>query len=229
MSPGPETPCTGSRQLPGGILERHDHFFRQDVHHPLPGTGSRTRDHKEGSRTEKTNHAETILRGFPSPSCAPSWAGRAWVDEKLVLTGRTLLPGFVDEMGGWGRSRLQPASPQGFGLGAVPSRHRPQPPGATKRTWGDPSFSLCQFQVFISPVSPWVDEKLVLTGRTLLPGFVDEMGGWGRSRLQPASPQGFGLGAVPSRHRPQPPGATKRTWGDPSFSLCQFQVFISPV
>ena len=72
----------------------------------------------------------------------------AWVDEKLVLTGRTLLPGFVDEMGGWGRSRLQPASPQGFGLGAVPS---PQPPGATKRTLGDPSFSLCQFQAFISP------------------------------------------------------------------------------
>ena len=54
--------------------------------------------------------------------------GSSWVDEKLVLTGRTLLPGFVDEMGGWGRSRLQPASPQGFGLGAVPSRHRPQPP-----------------------------------------------------------------------------------------------------
>ncbi|MGO8899262.1 MAG: hypothetical protein ACLQU5_13090, partial [Isosphaeraceae bacterium] len=44
------------------------HFFRQDVHHPLPGTGSRTRDHKEGSRTEKTNHAETILRGFPNAS-----------------------------------------------------------------------------------------------------------------------------------------------------------------
>src|SRR5208282_5841211 len=60
--------------------------------------------------------------------------GRGWVDEKLVLTGRTLLPGFVDEMGGWGRSRLQPASPQGFGLGAVPSRHRPQPPGRSPIT-----------------------------------------------------------------------------------------------
>ena len=56
-------------------------------------------------------------------------AGPGWVDEKLVLIGRTLLPGLVDEMGGWGRSRLQPASPQGFGLGAVPSRHRPQQPG----------------------------------------------------------------------------------------------------
>ena len=92
-------------------------------------------------------------KGGP-PGPRPVTGASPWVDEKLVLTGRTLLPGFVDEMGGWGRSRLQPASPQGFGLGAVPSRHRPQATGATKRTWGDPSFSLCQFQVFISPASP---------------------------------------------------------------------------
>ena len=96
--------------------------------------------------TACTRPDQRVLAAFGLLDGAPTW-----VDEKLVLTGRTLLPGFVDEMGGWGRSRHQPASPQGFGLGAVPSRHRPQPPGATKRTWGDPSFSLCQFQVFISP------------------------------------------------------------------------------
>jgi len=101
----------------------------------------------------------------PTGATGASEGDYGWVDEKLVLTGRILLPGFVDEMGGWGRSRLQPTSPQCLGLGAVPSRHRPQPPGATKRTWSDPSFSLCQFQVFFSPPrGPWETHPGQLAG-----------------------------------------------------------------
>ena len=43
--------------------------------------------------------------------------GRGWVDEKLVLTGRTLLPGFVDEMGGWGLKPASAGEPPGLRTG----------------------------------------------------------------------------------------------------------------
>ena len=77
-SPWPEKPCARSRQLPGRILERRDHIFCKDIHHPLPGIGSRNRNYK-GEVEQKKRSVPRLFHGhslshsaFRRPSMPPS-------------------------------------------------------------------------------------------------------------------------------------------------------------
>jgi len=72
---------------------------------------------------------------------------RAWPDEKLGLVGRSVPPSSVDDLGGWGRSRLQPASPQILGLGRCPPGTHPSHPAvqaSVGRGSPDPALGLTE-------------------------------------------------------------------------------------